>query len=123
MSANSALSDHSLGRDNECQTCVAPARRPCFPIVLDTAFSDEFLIQHEHLVVWVKCEPDDLPGVDRIVKVYDASVRARGANLWLYGNVPGSREPVLDREPMLLRCDVAVCPLGICNPRLPLLGL
>jgi hypothetical protein len=105
------------------QSNAVPDDLPPFPIVLDTGFSDEFLIQQGHIENWAGRRLSELPMVDRVVKIYDNLVVTRAANLWIFPNVAGSRDRLPDSLPCRLRCDVSVCPPGTGRPRLPLLGM
>jgi hypothetical protein len=97
---------------------------PRFPAVLDTAFNGGFLLQEEHLGQWAGLRREHLVPVDEIT-VYGRKVPVLRGNVWLHRNVPGKREDAVGLQPFCIHLDpgIAVCPRGLGQPRLPLLGL
>jgi hypothetical protein len=104
-----------------------------FPVIFDTGLSHNFSIKAEQLTAWSGLRVEDLPIVG------DSQIRVPGSRpdeppslvprhkirLWIYGNLPGDRDPVLTEAPFDLKVDngVPVYPPGMPAPRLPLLGL
>jgi hypothetical protein len=101
-----------------------PMDAPRFPAVLDIGFNREFLLQEQHLSDWTGLPPDRLVPVDELV-AYGRPIPILAANVWLHRNRPGTREGSSRRLPFCLHIDpgIAVCPAGVVQPRLPLLGL
>jgi hypothetical protein len=99
-------------------------RAPRFPALLDTAFNNTFLIREEHLIRWAGLQLQHFPPVDEIT-AYGQKVPVVRANVWLQPNVPGKREDDTQRPPFCIQLDpgIAVCPRGMTQPRLPLLGM
>jgi hypothetical protein len=101
-----------------------PADAPRFPAVLDTAFNREFLLQEQHLLEWAELVPDGLVPVDELV-AYRRPIPILAANVWLHRNRPGRTQGAPRRHPVCIHIDpgIAVCPSGVGQPRLPLLGI
>ena len=95
-----------------------------FPALLDTGFNKTFLIQEEHLNQWAGLRRE------HFVQAEEMTVRGRKvpvvrADIWLHPNIPGKREDAPGRLPFRIGLfpGIAVSPLGLGEPRLPLLGL
>jgi hypothetical protein len=95
-----------------------------FPALLDTAHTHNFSIQEDHVLRWAGLRPESLVSLGNIRQAGRA-VPLFAANVWLYRNVPGQRDQLLDRPPHRLELlrGVAIYPPGSAFPRLPLLGL
>jgi hypothetical protein len=102
-------------------------------VILDTGLSHNFSIKAEQLTAWSGLRVGDLPivGESQIrlpgsrADEPPSSVPRHKLRLWIYGNLPGDRAPVLTEPPFDLKIDngVPVYPPGMPGPRLPLLGL
>jgi hypothetical protein len=102
---------------------VTRARR--FPAVLDTGFTNTFLIAERQLLSWAGLRRAELGRIDnfqtggRRVPMYEADV-------YIHPNRPGTRDEFADRDPIRLDLEdgVGVWPSGIPGARrLPLLGV
>jgi hypothetical protein len=111
----------SIGRKG--QETLDP-RTPRFPVVLDPGYNHNFLIQETHLVQWAGWRPEHFAVLAQL-QAYGQAVPLRAANVWLHRNRPGQRDAFVERASFCLELDlgIAVCPRGLENPRLPLLGL
>lgn len=75
---------------------ASPSGCPPFPAVLDTGFNDSFLMQERQADGWLgPAVVARLPFTGRRRQVGQDQVEGRAADLWLYPNVPGTR----DRDP------------------------
>ncbi|MBX9582179.1 MAG: hypothetical protein K2X87_17885 [Gemmataceae bacterium] len=71
-----------------------PAGLPLLPVVLDTGFNDTFLMQQEQANDWLS--PTFVAGLtlnSRFLQIGPDRIEGRYADLWLYPNVPGTRDP------------------------------
>ena len=102
---------------------LAP-QTPRFPAVLDTAFTDNFLIHGQQLRQWAGWQQEHLRrfGADR--RAHGRQIPLYAANLWIHANIPGQRDQLADKAPLLVELHrgigVSEDPDGY--PRLPLLG-
>ena len=101
-----------------------PTPEERFPVVLDTGFNDSFLIREQHLFAWTQIDSSQLPTVSSLT-VYGRRARVVDAALWLFRNVPGTRDDLMSTTPDRVDVDngIAICPTSFDQPRLPLLGL
>ncbi|MBX9624654.1 MAG: hypothetical protein K2X82_12675 [Gemmataceae bacterium] len=73
---------------------ASPAGSALFPVVLDTGFNDTLLMRQEQADAWVgAAEVARLPLTNRTLRVGQDFVDGRDADLWLWPNVPGTRDP------------------------------
>jgi hypothetical protein len=95
-----------------------------FPALLDTAHTHYFSIQEQHLVRWAGLRPEMLRLLGHL-RHAGRRLPLHAANLWLHRNVRGERDRLLDRPPQLLeiRRGIALSPVGLEFPRLPLIGM
>jgi hypothetical protein len=102
--------------------CPPGARR--FPVVLDTGFNDNFLIQQQHFAAWAGLSVQELDALG-FLSVYGQRAPLLDADVWVYRNVPGRRDQWTSEPPFRLEldCGVAVAPASLGAPRLPLLGV
>ncbi len=99
-------------------------RTPRFPAVLDTAFSESFLIHEQQLRSWAGLRPEHLRSRHQVFRAHGRQVPVHAANLWLHPNQRGERDLLASAAPFLLELHRGI---GICGdsdfyPRLPLLG-
>jgi hypothetical protein len=99
---------------------------PKFPTLLDSGNNSNFAIQHRHLRQWAGIDPAAL----RLLgsgDIAEQPIEWHEATLWLYPNVPGTRDIDPEKPPLLLEMErgIAVYPHDADppGPRLPLLGL
>jgi hypothetical protein len=99
---------------------------PKIPALLDSGHNSNFAIQHRHLREWSGIDPAAL----RLLgsgDIGEQPIRLHQAVIWLYPNVPGTRDIAADKPPHLLQMKrgIAVYPHDAVppGPRLPLLGL
>ncbi len=95
-----------------------------FPAVLDTGFNKAFLLREEHLNQWAGLRREHLRQIGEIT-AYGQKVPLFRGNLWFHRNVAGWLEEASNLSPFCvdLNRGIAVCPAGMTQPRLPLLGL
>jgi hypothetical protein len=102
------------------------ANIPRIPALLDSGNNFEFFLQHRHLRDWAGIDPAGLRSLGAS-EINGRPVPCHEATIWLYPNVPGTREIAAGKPPHLLemRRGIAVYPDGAvpAGPRLPLLGL
>jgi hypothetical protein len=102
------------------------ANIPRIPALLDSGNNFEFLSQHRHLREWAGIDPAVLRSLGTR-EIDGRAVPCRQAAIWLYRNVPGTREIASGRPPFRLRMPrgIAVHPRDAVppGPRLPLVGL
>ncbi len=99
-------------------------RTPRFPAVLDTGFTDNFLIHEQQLREFAGLAPEGLRSYGDEFRARGRRIPIRAANLWLHQNRPGERDLAADTAPFLLELERGI---GISSgadpfPRLPLLG-
>jgi hypothetical protein len=99
-------------------------RIPRFPAVLDTGFTDTFLIHEQQLRQFAGLRLSHLRRVRGSFHVHGRSIPIHAGNVWLHTNKAGTRDEFSPRQPFLL--DV-LRGIGISSgaeiyPRLPLLG-
>ena len=82
---------------------ATPPGPPAFPVVLDTGYTDGFLMQQRQAEAWTP------PAVfaqfspnTRFLNVGPVRVPCWDAALWLYPNVPGTRDPDPAAAPVLI---------------------
>jgi hypothetical protein len=97
---------------------------PRFPAVLDTGFNNTFLLREEHLQDWAGLRREHLAPAGEMT-ARGKKVPVFRAHVWLHPNVPGTREELPGGRPFCIELDpgLAVCPRGMTEPRLPLLGM
>jgi hypothetical protein len=95
-----------------------------FPVVIDTGFNDNFLLQAQHFTTWAGLALQDFTAMD-FLSVYGQRVPLLDVDIWLYRNIPGHRDQLANALPFRLQLDsgVGVCPASLNAPRLPLLGM
>ena len=99
-------------------------RTPRFPAVLDTGFTDNFLIHEQQFRFFTGLQLQHLPSQQSFLITADRRVPVHVANVWLHRNRPGRRDDFSQGSPFLLDLHRGI---GICQdadnyPRLPLLG-
>ncbi len=99
-------------------------RSPRFPVVLDPAFTDNFLIHEQQLREFVGLQPIHLTRVPDELRAHGRRIPLHDANLWLHRNLPGERDALANEPSFLLALHRGI---GITSgadqyPRLPLLG-
>jgi hypothetical protein len=102
-----------------------PPSSPRFPAVLDTGFTDNFLISEAQLLSWGGVDAAGLPPTAHLT-VGKEKIPVREANVWIHPNRPGFRDEFAPGRPFCLELDtgVAVWPATVPGARrLPLLGL
>jgi hypothetical protein len=96
------------------------------PALLDPGNNFDFAIRHRQLREWAGIDPGSLRVLGTL-EIDGRLVQRHEASLWLYPNVPGSRDVAEGRpaHPLELRRGIAVYPADADppGPRLPLLGL
>jgi hypothetical protein len=99
----------------------APVQR--FPAILDTGHTHNLAIQSRHLAHWGGLEPDHERRIGHI-RHENLRLPLYHVNVWLHRNKPGTLTVSME-EPLLLELQhgIAVYPVGVKYPRLPLLGL
>jgi hypothetical protein len=99
-------------------------RTPRFPAVIDTGFTDNFLIHRRQLREFAGLEADVLPRWRDDLRAPGRRIPIRVANLWLHPNRPSERDSIADRAPVLLELHrgIGVSVDADEYPRLPLLG-
>ena len=100
------------------------AGTPRFPVVLDPAFTDSFLIHQEQLEQFAGLQRAHLRRLSRTLRSSGRLIPVYLADVWLHRNVPGERDRFPDVAPFRLALHFGI---GICTdpdlyPRLPLLG-
>jgi hypothetical protein len=102
------------------------ANIPRIPALLDSGKNFEFSLQHRHLREWAGLDPAVLRLLGA-ARINEQPVRRHAAAIWLYRNVPGTRDIADGQTPFRLRMPkgIAVYPPDAvpAGPRLPLLGL
>jgi hypothetical protein len=111
----------SLGRFG--QPAFDP-RTPRFAAILDTGFTDNFLIHEQHLRQFAGLEAEQLTRYREDLRAHGRRIPILMANIWLHRNRSGERDRFASTEPFLLELDRGI---GVCGdpdlfPRLPLLG-
>jgi hypothetical protein len=99
-------------------------RMPRFPAVLDTGFSETFLIHEQQLRGWAGLRPEHLRSRNQVFRAHGRQIPVHAANLWLHPNQRGERDLLASAAPFFLEVHRGI---GICGgsdlfPRLPLLG-
>jgi len=98
-----------------------------FPVLLDTGFNDAFLMQQRQVEAWLM--PAFLAGVGltgRGLSLGQERILGWDLALWLYPNVPGTRDPDPAGSPVRLRLPLGVPltpPGSAYTKEKPLLGL
>jgi hypothetical protein len=95
-----------------------------FPAVLDTGFTDSFLIHKQQLRDFAGLQPTQLPAVNEHLRAPGRQIPLHNADVWIHRNQPGERDRFADTPPFLLALDqgIGICGGGELYPRLPLLG-
>jgi hypothetical protein len=103
-----------------------PPDSPRFPAILDTGFNNGFLLQKSQLIGWAS------PGVYEHCDRSGVILRSAGeliplyyASVWVYPNIPGSRDPRPNGTPFYLDIPggIALTPSGSrVTKSLPLIG-
>ena len=99
-------------------------RTPRFPAVLDSGFTDGFLIHQQHLRQFAGFQPEFFRRLNQPMRTHERVISLYAANPWLHGNQAGQRDQWTSASPFLLELNRGI---GISNdeeiyPRLPLLG-
>jgi hypothetical protein len=99
-------------------------RAPRFPAVLDTGFTDSFLIHQQQLRDFAGLQAERLPRLNEDLRAHGRQIPLHDANLWIHPNKPGERDHFAGSAPFLLELHRGI---GICRdadlyPRMPLLG-
>jgi hypothetical protein len=99
-------------------------RTPRFPAILDTAFTDNFLIHGQQLREWTGWHQQHLRRFGDNLRAHGRQIPIYAANLWIHANIPGARDQFAGKAPFLLELHRGI---GISEdadryPRLPLLG-
>jgi hypothetical protein len=113
----------SVSLASEAEQTLDP-RAPRFPAVLDTGFNNTFVLQEQQLNAWAGLRREHLFQVGEMT-IYGKKVPVFRAAVWLHPNTPGKREDAPRRAPFCIHLSpgIAVCPRGMTEPRLPLLGM
>jgi hypothetical protein len=102
------------------------ANLPRIPALIDTGNNFECSLQHRHVRDWAGIDPGSLRLLGTI-GIDGKPVDRREAVVWLYRNLPGTRDMALDMPPFRLRMERGIAVFGReaepPGPRLPLLGL
>ncbi len=102
------------------------ANIPLIPALLDSGNNFGFSLQHRQMREWAGIDPAILRVVGNTT-IDGLPVPCHQAAIWLYPNVPGTREIAQGKPPFRLRMPkgIAAHPPGRvpAGPRLPLLGL
>jgi hypothetical protein len=103
-----------------------PSGRPLIPILYDTGFNKAFMIRADRLLDWHGWHfIRGLPAGVRL-RARGKPIRTLAADMWLYANVPGTRDvsPTATPFRLLLPHGLAVADVGSgMASDLPLLGL
>jgi hypothetical protein len=99
-------------------------RAPRFPAIIDTGFTDNFLIYERQLREFAGIEPERLSHYREDLRTHNRRLPIRAANLWLHRNRAGQRDIFARGTPFLMELDRGI---GVSDdaddfPRLPLLG-
>jgi hypothetical protein len=97
---------------------------PRFPAVLDTAFTDSFLIHQQQLHDFAGLHAVHFTTFNQFLRTHNRQIPLHVANVWIHRNKPGERDSFAGSPPFLLELHRGI---GICRdpdlyPRLPLLG-
>jgi len=102
------------------------ANMPRIPVLLDSANNFYFSIEDRQLREWAGIAPASLEWLGTM-KVNGRPVDLRAAKVWLFPNIPGTRDVAIDRfpYPLAMRRGIAISPpeADTSTFRLPLLGL
>jgi hypothetical protein len=72
-----------------------------FPAVLDTAFTDNFLIHRQQLRQWAGLQQEHLRRFGADLRAHGRQSPLYAANLWIHANVPVQRDRFADHTPFL----------------------
>lgn len=99
-------------------------KAPRFPVVLDTGTNHNLVINEGHLESLAGCKIEALPRAGK-VNFRGAELATYEADVWLYFNVPGTREPRLDIKPVCIELNngIIVTPREPLHPSVPALGI
>jgi hypothetical protein len=99
-------------------------RTPRFPAIVDTGFTDNFLVHQQQLGEFAGLRAESLRRGREDLRAHGRQIPIRAANLWLHRNQPGERDAVASTPPLLLELHrgIGVCADADLYPRLPLLG-
>jgi hypothetical protein len=97
---------------------------PRFPAVLDTEFTDSFLIHQQQLQACAGLHSEHFRTFNQYLRTHNRQIPLHVANVRIHPNKPGERDRLAGRAPFLLELHRGI---GICRdpdlyPRLPLLG-
>jgi hypothetical protein len=100
-------------------------RTPRFPAILDTGFTDNFLIHRQQLGEFAGLEAESFRRYGEDLRAHGRQIPIHTANLWLHPNQKGERDVIANTTPLLLELHRGI---GVCGdpdhyPRLPLLGV
>lgn len=100
------------------------ALTPRFPAILDTAFTDNFLIHQEQLQNFAGLQPQHFRRFNDDLRAHSRRIPLHAANLWLHPNKPGERDVFANTAPFLveLHRGIGIPREADLYPRLPLLG-
>jgi hypothetical protein len=99
-------------------------RVPRIPAVLDTGFTDGFLIHQDQLLRFAGLLPVHLSRLGGFMHAHERTIPRRAAKLWLHRNLPGRRDEFAASAPLTIELPrgIGVCEEPDLFPRLPLLG-
>lgn len=97
---------------------------PRFPAILDTGFTDSFLIHPQQLARFAGMRSENLGRRLDSLRSHGRVIPLYKANLWLHPNQPQERDRRAERPPFLIELDrgIGVPTDEQIYPRLPLLG-
>jgi hypothetical protein len=87
-------------------------RAPRFPAVLDTGFTDSFLIHQQQLRDFAGLQAEHLPRLNEDLRAHGRQIPLHDANLWIHPNTPGERDRFAGSAPFLLELHRGI---GICR--------
>jgi hypothetical protein len=98
-------------------------RMPRFPAVLDTGFTDNFIMHEQQLRRFAGLEPQHLQRLNDSLRAHGRPIPLHAANLWIQSNRTGERDQVVG-VPFLLELHrgIGLTTDSDLYPRLPLLG-
>jgi hypothetical protein len=103
---------------------IFDANAPRLPAVLDTGTNHNFVLREKHLNCWANYELGSLAQAGSVF-FRGQELATYDADIWLYQNMPGQREPRFDVHPFRLELDkgMIVTTKGADAPALPALGM
>ncbi len=98
-------------------------RTPRFPAVLDTGFTDNFVIHEQQLRRFAGLEQEHLRRINDTLRAHGRQIPLHGANLWIHRNRTGERDQFAGLPFLLeLHRGIGITTDTELYPRLPLLG-